>query len=262
MGSRFWLGTIFRDEPITELPPGACWTKGQLELCPTTGRKHLQLVIGFSKPQRLAAVKKLLGEGHYEPSRSIKADEYCHKDATSIPGTRFEFGTKALRRNVANDWQAIKDMAQSNRLDDIPPDIYIRYYSSLTRIALDHLQPIAIERTCHVFWGATGTGKSLRAWTEAGQGAFSKDPRTKWWCGYRSQTNIVIDEFRGTVDVSHLLRWLDRYPVIVEIKGGARPLAATTFWITSNLDPRKWYPEIDDETLNALLRRLNITHFN
>lgn len=88
------------------------------------------------------------------------------------------------------------------------------------------------------------------------------DPRTKFWDGYQSEANVVMDEFRGGIDISHLLRWLDRYPVRVEIKGSSRPLLATTIWITSNLDPRRWYPEIDQETLDALLRRLNIIHFN
>lgn len=91
--------------------------------------------------------------------------------------------------------------------------------------------------------------------------AYSKDPRTKWWDGYLGQSNVVLDEFRGTIDVAHILRWLDRYPVRVENKGGSLPLLATHFWITSNLDPRLWYPDLDDETLQALLRRLEITHF-
>jgi len=113
-----------------------------------------------------------------------------------------------------------------------------------------------------VFWGRTGTGKSHRAWDQAGAQAYVKDPRTKWWCGYRGQENVIIDEFRGVIDISHLLRWLDRYPVLVEVKGGSRPLCARKFWITSNLDPREWYPGLDADTLAALLRRLNITHFN
>lgn len=37
---------------------------------------------------------------------------------------------------------------------------------------------------------------------------------------------------------------------------------ATTIWITSNLSPDQWYPDLDAETLSALKRRLNITHFN
>lgn len=116
-------------------------------------------------------------------------------------------------------------------------------------------------RTIDVYWGITGSGKSRRAWDEAGLEAFPKDPRTKFWCGYNSEEHVVIDEFRGDIGISHLLRWFDRYPVRVEIKGSSRCLCAKHIWITSNLDPRLWYPEIDSETLSALLRRINITHF-
>lgn len=113
-----------------------------------------------------------------------------------------------------------------------------------------------------MFWGQTGTGKSRRAWSEAGLDAYAKDPLTKWWDGYSGESHVVIDEFRGILSLSHLLRWLDRYPVRVETKGASRPLQACTFWITSNLDPREWYPDVDQESKDALLRRLNITHFS
>lgn len=107
-----------------------------------------------------------------------------------------------------------------------------------------------------MLWGPTGVGKSRRAWEEAGNDAYSKDPRTKFWCGYQGQRHIIIDEFRGSIDISHLLRWLDRHPVRVETKGGSQPLMATTFWITSNLPPSAWYPELDSETYLALERRI------
>jgi hypothetical protein len=76
------------------------------------------------------------------------------------------------------------------------------------------------------------------------------------------QTNVVLDEFRGDIAISHILRWLDRYPVSVETKGGSVPLAANAIWITSNLDPRQWYPDLDSGTLDALMRRLEVTHFS
>lgn len=34
-------------------------------------------------------------------------------------------------------------------------------------------------REVHCFWGTTGSGKSFRAWAEAGLDAYPKDPRTK-----------------------------------------------------------------------------------
>lgn len=89
--------------------------------------------------------------------------------------------------------------------------MYVRNYNSLRRIATDHLQADPIEREVVVYWGTTGTGKSRRAWDEATFDAYPKDPRTKFWCGYRGQAHVVLDEFRGGIDIAHMLRWLDRY---------------------------------------------------
>lgn len=143
----------------------------------------------------------------------------------------------------------------------IPADIRVNSYRTLRAISADYARPAAMERTCNVYIGATGTGKSKRAWDEAGMDAYCKDPNSKFWCGYFGQRNVVIDEFRGRIDVSHLLRWLDRYPVNVEIKGSSVPLHCESFWITTNLELDDWYPELDQETRDALKRRLKITHF-
>lgn len=120
---------------------------------------------------------------------------------------------------------------------------------------------MAEEKSTVVFWGPTGTGKSRRAWEEATFDAYPKGPTNIWWCGYRGQENVVIDEFRGQIGISHMLRWLDRYPVVVEVKGSSVVLQAKKIWITSNLHPKDWYPELDEETYKALLRRLNIIEF-
>lgn len=176
-------------------------------------------------------------------------------------GTRFELGSLKLKRNSQADWDSVKASAQRGRLDSIPSDIFVRYYSSLRRIGADYCEPIGVVRTVHCYWGPSRTGKSRRAWDEAGDQAYPKDPRSKFWDGYRGQQHVVLDEFRGGIDIAHLLRWFDRYPVIVEIKGSSVPLTATTFWITSNLPPHEWYPGLDADTLDALMRRLNVVHF-
>lgn len=124
------------------------------------------------------------------------------------------------------------------------------------------MQAVAVQREVKVYWGRTGAGKSRRAWEEATFDAYPKDPRSKFWDGYRGQDRVVIDEFRGGIDISHMLRWLDRYPVVVEVKGSSVVLKATNIWITSNIHPNDWYPTLDQETKNALLRRLQITHFD
>lgn len=266
MGARrqgiFWLLTIPHYSFTPWLPRGCSWIRGQLE-SGEGGFLHWQLVVSFSKKVSLAQVKECFGPTcHAELSRSEAVDSYVWKDDTSVSNTRFELGAKPIRRNSVVDWESVWDLARSGSIESIPASIRVQSYRTLRSIAADYAKPVALERTVYVFWGATGTGKSKRAWCESGFDAYPKDPRSKFWCGYRDHENVVIDEFRGGIDVGHMLRWLDRYPVIVEIKGGSVVLKATKFWITSNLDPRLWYPELDSETVNALIRRLNITHFH
>nr|WAE42503.1 MAG: replication associated protein [Cressdnaviricota sp.] len=262
MAARYWILTIPHAQFTPYHVPGVDWLKGQLECGAQDGYLHWQLVISFPRAYRLAGLKKLFGNAlHAEPTRSDAADAYVHKEDTAVAGTKFEFGFKTSRRNRVRDWDAVWESAKRGELLDIPSDIRIRCYSTLQRISKDHLQPVAMERDVQVFWGRTGSGKSRLAWERAGLGAYPKDPRTKFWDGYSGHSNVIIDEFRGGIDISHLLRWFDRYPVIVDVKFGATVLRAERIWVTSNLDPRKWYPDLDPETLDALLRRLNITYF-
>jgi len=245
------------------LPPNYDYIRGQLESGNDTNYLHWQLLVISSKKLTVTAVKRTFGDAcHVEPSRSNRANDYVWKDDTAIIGTRFELGSKPLNRNSEKDWEVIRNLAREGRLDDLPGDVYIRHYNNLKRIAADHMQPVSIERTIHCYWGRTGLGKSRRAWEEAGLDAYPKDPRSKFWDGYRSQKHVVIDEFRGGIDISHMLRWLDRYPVVVEVKGSSVVFSATHVWITSNLHPRDWYPNLDQETMQALLRRMNIVHFD
>lgn len=258
---RYWMLTLPSYSFVPYLPPPCCWIRGQLETA-ASGYLHWQVVVCFKRKIRAQGVKTIFGDtAHVELSRSDAASQYVWKEETRVPTTQFELGQKPVNRSSSTDWDAIRRHAVNGNFEDIPSDVFIRCYHSLRKICTDNLRPVAVERTCLVYWGSTGTGKSRRAWTEAGMEAYPKTPTTKFWDGYRGEENVVIDEFRGAIEISHMLRWLDRYPVIVEIKGSATVLRAKRLWITSNLHPRDWYPSLDEETKNALLRRLEITHF-
>lgn len=263
--ARYWILTIPVDswDKDRGRPQDVVYIKGQMEQG-ITGYRHWQLLVVFSKKVRLATVKRAFGDrAHAEPTRSSAADAYVWKDDTAVAGTRFELGHRAIRRNNATDWAAVRANAVAGNFDPIPDDIYMRYYGNLVRVARDNMRPVAMERTVIVYWGVTGTGKTRRAYAEAGEDCYFKIPTTKWWDGYRGQENVVIDEFRGAIDIAHLLRWLDRTPVSVEVKGGAVPFRAKNIWLTSNLSPQQWYPGLDAESMDALIRKLGtIVHFD
>jgi len=262
MQAIFWILTIPHPQFTPYLPKGIRWIRGQLE-CGEGGYLHWQVCIASERKTRLGGIKDIFGsQTHAEITKSEAANEYVWKEDTRVAGTQFELGAKPFRRNSRTDWESVWTAAKSRDLDAIPAHTRILCFRSILSVAAYFDAPSAMERRTLVYWGRSGTGKSRRAWDEGGLDAYSKNPRSKFWDGYRSQANVIIDEFRGGIDVSHLLRWLDRYPVLVEVKGSSLPLKATNYWITSNVDPRNWYPDLDSDTLAALLRRLNITHFN
>lgn len=262
---RYWLLTIPRDDfqPWDTLKEGVAYLRGQREIGHDTNYHHWQLLVALTKKGSLSAIKKIFGDScHAELTRSEAAYEYVWKEDTRVDGTQFEIGKRPLKRNEKRDWAAIWSAAKSGSIEEIDPSVLVCHYTAIRKISYDFAKPISIERRIVVYWGDTGAGKSRRAWEEAGLDAYPKDPRTKFWDGYRGQEHVVIDEFRGDIDIAHILRWTDRYPVIVEVKGSAVVLKAHTIWITSNLSPSSWYPTLDDATEAALQRRLSsVEHF-
>lgn len=120
----------------------------------------------------------------------------------------------------------------------------------------------------HIYWGVAGSGKTHKAKMESGyfenpDDVYMKIPSTKFWDGYRGQKNVIIDEFDGQINLSHLKVWCDPSGTAcqVEVKGGAVPLEATKFWITSNRDWRTWYPNMDANDLDAIKRRFDCKQF-
>lgn len=268
---KYWLITDFYVNALNDYDTAvpSFWTsknivysKGQLEKCPLTNELHWQFTVCYEKKVRPRTVKATLGDKvHCELSNSEQTLKYVWKDETS-EGRRWEWGKLPFKRNSKPDWDKIKQAAKEGRLDDdaIPSSVFVCNYASLKKIKMDYMQGEAIQKDVNVFWGETGVGKSRRAWYEAGLDAYPKTPTTKFWDGYQGQGKVVIDEFTGQIEITHMLRWLDRYPVLVETKGSGTVLKASKIWITSNLHPTDWYKTVPDVQLEALLRRLNIVH--
>lgn len=255
----FWCLTVPGHAYVPYLPEGIRWVRGQRELG-AGGFDHWQLVCAFKSKQSLRGVREYFGPYHAKLSRSESANDYVWKEDTRVEGTQFEFGTKPMAINSKVDWDHVWEAATRGDLSTIPAGVRVRSYFALRAIASFHVQCKDMARSTVVYWGGTGLGKSSEVRKHAGQDHYSKDPRTKFWDGYQGEADVIIDEYRGDIAISHLLRWLDNFAVRVEIKGSSVPLQAQRFWITSNIPPRQWYPDLDDDSFAALLRRLTINH--
>jgi len=261
---KYYMLTIAREKfnPPRDLPAGMEFLKGQAE-CGAGGFQHWQIVVGFAKYITLTKAKSYFDRSvHLEPTKSAAANDYVWKDDTRIEGTQFSLGEPALKRNSKTDWAKIKELAVTGKVDEIPADIFIKHYGSLKRIEKDYQTNINRgEQLVYYIYGPTGTGKSHRAHQLLGDIYYEKQPSTKWWDGYSGQENVLIEEFRGEIGISHLLRWLDKYACSVEVKGGQTNLKTKMFVFTSNLSLGDLYPMLDNDTKAALLRRITHVEF-
>ncbi len=109
-----------------------------------------------------------------------------------------------------------------------------------------------------VYWGAPGLGKSRRAHHEYPDAYWLAKPRSgssgAWWDSYDGEEVVIIDEFYGWISRDLMCRICDRYPLLVETKGGSVPLLAKKIIITSNKKPAEWWPRVG---LGAMERRLS-----
>lgn len=244
----------------TELHPDLSWVRGQQETA-ASGFLHWQVACRSFKVSRISKIKTLFcPQAHVELSRSAAANDYVWKEDTRVEGTQFELGSLPVGKQPV-DWQGLKDKAISGDLDSIDPGLLVRHFNSIARIHAHFARPaLRAFIHCRVFVGPTGSGKTHRAMEEAmGTGAvYWKASTTKWWDGYHGEENVVIDEFDGQIGIIHLLRWLDKYPCSVEIKGGSTPLKAIRFWITSNNPVSQWFVNgvVTDAQRAALGRRV------
>lgn len=267
--SRWFLLTVPAEDFTSDaLLDGVNYIKGQLEVG-GSGYRHWQLVVYTERKATVTRIREIFGgRAHVERSRSPAALAYVWKEDTRVDGSQFELGEPPFHRNSKTDWEQVWESAKTGDFNAIPKNVLVPHYGSIRRIASDFGRTVAMDRSCSLFVGPTGTGKSHRAWEEAGMDAYSKDPRTKFWDGYRGERHVVVDEFRGAIAVENILRWLDRYPVRVEIKGSSVPFLAERIWITSNIGIDEWWKNpitglstVDPETLEAVKRRIEVVNF-
>lgn len=270
---RYWIGTINVEHgewnPPTVLPNNVVWLRGQQERGELEGRLHWQLFAAFNKKVRLASVKAVCGNGHWEPSRSSAAEAYVFKEDTAIPGTRyyfnfntnfrFELGEKKFNPSSATDWAKLRDLAKAGKISeclDVAPDAAIRHYGALKHIARDFMEkPLDLESCCGIWiYGPPGVGKSHYA-RQNYEDLYSK-MANKWWDGYQGQKSVLIDDFDLSHKVlgHHLKIWADKYSFLAESKGHASHIRPARIIITSNYKPEQVWTE-DEALLEAVKRR-------
>ena len=255
--ARAWVFTInnYRDVPKA-LPRGSpkvkylCFGKEVSE----KGTSHLQGYVYFENAvKQPSEVFKHYGNGHFAAARGTAEDniKYCSKG-----GEFFEFGerpqsqsgqghhgSKGGKKEVGR-WEEAWRSAKKGKIEEVPADIRLRYYSTLNKVAAKYAKPPAELENLENTWivGPSGSGKSTYIHRKY-PGAFKKD-FSRWWDGFQEdnvdhQTVLLDDLHPKWAEKERLKNWADRFPFQAEYKGGYMIIRPARIVVTSNYTPQQ-----------------------
>ena len=270
--ARRWTFTInnYKGVPAS-LPSNMRYLCFGKEVGKENGTPHLQGFVEFKNP--VYCPSKYFdeyGKGHFEKTRGSVKDntEYCSKE-----GDFTEFGRRPVDRRSEQGhhgakggqmeiarWEAALQAAKEGRMDDIPADIYTRYYNTYLKIAARHQAPPEELENLDNLWivGPHGCGKST--WAHRTYPGCYKKGFSKWWDGYREEDAghkvVLLDDLHPKWSEKEMLKnWGDKFPSVAEIKGGSMVIRPEKIIVTSNYQPSECFGEKD---LGPILRRFKV----
>lgn len=268
--SKDWCVTCWMDpdeDPHID-PAGvdyACWGH---EICEETERPHVHVFIQFSLRRRFGFVKALFGDtSHVEPRRGTpsEARTYALKE-NWLTGEIGHFRADAQGHRSDLD-SAIDLVNEGKTLAEIAaemPTAFCRYQKMLGNLEIALRTPKFLPRKrVQWYFGPTGSGKTRLAMEEGAPSVFvvtipSGQTSKLWFDGYVGQTTVVLDDFCGQVDFRYMLRLLDKYSMIVEVKGAMVYFAPNVVTLTSDRPPELAYPMLNASERAQWMRRIDV----
>lgn len=161
-----------------------------------------------------------------------------------------------VKTTVRQRLQAVKELIQSgsslSQVAEADFELFCKYNRAFHAYEFMQAKNRSQMTDIILILGPTGTGKSRLASEWSGTKYWK--PRGQWWTGYNNEETVILDDFYGWMPYDDLLRLGDRYPLILETKGGHVNFNSKTVIITSNKPPELWYER--QHNLEALYRRI------
>lgn len=192
-------------------------------------------------------------ECHVEPCRDVSASiRYCTKAESRVSEPVFIGDVPAEKGNLRD---RLASGGVKQYLVESPEKWrWIKQLNSLRNLFSEPRCDVTVG---YWMFGPTGSGKTKTAMSLSHHygKVYFKDS-TQWWDGYENEPLVVVDDFRGEWRPDYILRLIDRYPLRVQTKGGYVNFNSQCVVFTSNLRLAECFAYVDQESINALNRRI------
>lgn len=240
---------------------------------------HTHIYVLFRSPVRFSTLKNRFSEAHIEKAygTSVQNREYVFKEGkwaedkkkeTNLADTHEEWGELPQERQGSrNDYAELYEMiiggmsnyeileeqpdfiGQIERIDKVRQVIQEEEYKDTFRIL----------ETTYIF-GETNAGKTRSVMDRYGYAnVFRVTNYKNPFDQYKGQDIIMFEEFRDSLPINDMLKYLDGYPVMLPCRYADKVACFTKAFIVSNTGLLDQYKQIQSEeprTWLAFLRRI------
>lgn len=244
---------------------------------------HTHVFMACSSGVRFSTLMKHFEGAHFEMCKGTSQDnrdyvfkqgkfEGSKKEDTRVDGTQEEWGEMPVeRQGKRNDLEDLYDMIRSGMSTYDILQIAPEYMLNLTNIEQTRLV-VNQEKFRHTFrkldvtyiFGETGCGKTRYVMEKYGyENVYRVTNYTHPFDSYQGQDVILFDEFRSSLCLGDMLKYLDGYPVDLPCRFSDKHACFTKVYFTTNISLHEQYTDIQRrelETWNAFLRRIHHVH--
>lgn len=244
------------------------------------GTFHTHIFLAYTNGIKASTIHNKFNGAHRDIARGTcqQNRDYVFKEGKWLDGEKGttnhrdsheEWGEMPVERQGArNDLTDLYDMIKEGLstyeiLEQSP-----QYIMQLEKI--DKIRQTVVEekykntwRTLEVtyIWGVTGSGKSRYIKEKYGySNVYSVTDYLHPFDGYKGQDVIVFDEFRSSLRIDDMLKYLDGYPLELPCRYNNKCACFTKVYFATNIDLRAQYPNVQNDekmTYNAFLRRIH-----
>lgn len=241
---------------------------------------HTHIYIQCSSGVRFSTIKKRFDGGHFDMAHGTGQQnrDYVFKEGkwkgtdkeeTNLKETHEEWGEIPLERQGArNDLSDLYDMIKSGMttydiLEEAPQ--YIMQFDKIDKVRQTVLESKYRDtwRDIHTeyLWGLTGAGKTRSVMEKYGySNVYRVTDYQHPFDAYKGQDVVIFEEFRSSLYLDDMLKYLDGYPVEFPARYNNKQACFTKVYIISNIDLRSQYRNVqvnEPMSWQAFLRRID-----